>query len=95
MNTSSPLAAQVDRSVLALREAHPNVNISGEVVEGRVVDGVTIEVSGYFGGGPIEVKAATAEGATALMLGELERVRSERQSYLWPPRMGDAATEGP
>jgi len=86
-------ATRVDRAVVALREAYPDANVTAEMIEGRVVDGVAVEVHGYYCVPLIEVKAATAEGATDLMLSELDRVRSESQSYVWPPRaeQGDPA----
>ena len=82
--------SEVTRSVVALRERLPEVDsITAEVIHGVIVDGVTIEVHGYFDAPRIEVKAKTADAACDLMLRELERARSERQSYVWPPRFDD------
>ena len=89
MNEVSPnttAAAEVEATVVALREKHPGASITGEVIEGRVVDGITVEVHGYLGAPLIEVKTASCEAATDLVLAELEGVRSERQSCVWPPR---------
>ncbi len=86
MNTSS---TRIDAAVATIRDACPEATVTAEVIEGRVVDGLSLEIRGHYGVDKIEVKAKTAKDAVDLMMRELERARSERQSYVWPPPLND------